>query len=119
MPSGLSDRGCLHAGQARISSKSFEIIESPFSRPNSTPPAFSTSAHRRSGTEPKRASPLTAVYNSMIPQRGLMAARILDGTKTANDIKAEVAIEVRELTAAGLRPGLAVILAGHNAASEI
>jgi methylenetetrahydrofolate dehydrogenase (NADP+) / methenyltetrahydrofolate cyclohydrolase len=48
-----------------------------------------------------------------------MAARILDGTKTANDIKAEIAVDVRELTSAGLRPGLAVILAGHNSASEI
>src|SRR5579864_7260064 len=48
-----------------------------------------------------------------------MAATILDGNKIAAEIKAEVAQKVRELTAAGLRPGLAVILAGNNPASEI
>jgi methylenetetrahydrofolate dehydrogenase (NADP+)/methenyltetrahydrofolate cyclohydrolase len=48
-----------------------------------------------------------------------MPARILDGTKLATDIRAEVAAEVRALSAAGTRPGLAVILAGHNPASEI
>src|SRR5512142_2386791 len=48
-----------------------------------------------------------------------MAATILDGNKIAAEIKAEVAQQVRELTAAGLRPGLAVILAGNNPASEI
>src|SRR5215831_2436072 len=48
-----------------------------------------------------------------------MAARILDGTKIASDIRAEIAAEVKVLSAAGLRPGLAVVLAGHNAASEI
>jgi methylenetetrahydrofolate dehydrogenase (NADP+) / methenyltetrahydrofolate cyclohydrolase len=48
-----------------------------------------------------------------------MPARILDGTKLAADIRAEVAAEVRTLSAAGVRPGLAVVLAGHNPASEI
>jgi len=48
-----------------------------------------------------------------------MAATLLDGNKIAAEIKAEVAQQVRELTAAGLRPGLAVILAGNNPASEI
>ena len=48
-----------------------------------------------------------------------MPAIILDGTKIAAEIKAEVAEDVKELTAAGLRPGLAVVLAGHNPASEI
>jgi methylenetetrahydrofolate dehydrogenase (NADP+) / methenyltetrahydrofolate cyclohydrolase len=48
-----------------------------------------------------------------------MSAIILDGTKIAAQIKEEVGAEVRELTAAGLRPGLAVVLAGHNPASEI
>jgi methylenetetrahydrofolate dehydrogenase (NADP+)/methenyltetrahydrofolate cyclohydrolase len=48
-----------------------------------------------------------------------MPARILNGTKLAADIRAEVAAEVRTLSAAGTRPGLAVILAGHNPASEI
>jgi methylenetetrahydrofolate dehydrogenase (NADP+)/methenyltetrahydrofolate cyclohydrolase len=48
-----------------------------------------------------------------------MAATILDGTKLAGDIRAEVAAEVRSLAEAGVRPGLAVVLAGHNPASEI
>jgi methylenetetrahydrofolate dehydrogenase (NADP+)/methenyltetrahydrofolate cyclohydrolase len=48
-----------------------------------------------------------------------MPARILDGTKLAADIRAEVAVEVKTLAASGTRPGLAVILAGHNPASEI
>ena len=48
-----------------------------------------------------------------------MSAIILDGTKISAQIKAEVAEEVKELTSAGLRPGLAVVLAGHNPASEI
>lgn len=48
-----------------------------------------------------------------------MPAKILDGTKIANDIRSEVAAEVRAMTAVGVRPGLAVVLVGHNAASEI
>src|SRR5215831_18021403 len=48
-----------------------------------------------------------------------MAAIILDGNKIAAQIRAEVAEDVKKLTAAGKRPGLAVILAGHNPASEI
>ena len=48
-----------------------------------------------------------------------MSGIILDGNKIAAQIKAEVGEEVKELTASGLRPGLAVVLAGHNPASEI
>jgi methylenetetrahydrofolate dehydrogenase (NADP+)/methenyltetrahydrofolate cyclohydrolase len=48
-----------------------------------------------------------------------MAARILDGTKIGNDIRGEVAAEVKAMTAAGARPGLAVVLVGHDPASEI
>ena len=48
-----------------------------------------------------------------------MAAIILDGNKIAAEIRAEVATEVKTLTAAGMRPGLAVVLVGHNPASEI
>jgi methylenetetrahydrofolate dehydrogenase (NADP+)/methenyltetrahydrofolate cyclohydrolase len=48
-----------------------------------------------------------------------MAAIILDGNKIASDIRAEVAAEVTALSAAGMRPGLAVILVGNNPASEI
>lgn len=49
----------------------------------------------------------------------IMAATLLDGIKIAAQIRAEVAEDVRGLTAAGIKPGLAVILAGHNPASEI
>jgi len=48
-----------------------------------------------------------------------MSAIILNGTRIAADIRSEVAVEVKTLAAAGLRPGLAVILAGNNSASEI
>jgi methylenetetrahydrofolate dehydrogenase (NADP+) / methenyltetrahydrofolate cyclohydrolase len=48
-----------------------------------------------------------------------MPATILDGTKIAQQIRTEVAAEVRSLAAEGLRPGLAVVLVGHNPASEI
>ncbi|MFZ3341903.1 MAG: bifunctional 5,10-methylenetetrahydrofolate dehydrogenase/5,10-methenyltetrahydrofolate cyclohydrolase [Terriglobales bacterium] len=48
-----------------------------------------------------------------------MTARILDGTKLAAEIRAEVAREVRALAATGIQPGLAVVLVGHNPASEV
>src|ERR1700693_639349 len=48
-----------------------------------------------------------------------MSARILDGTRIANDIRTEVAAEVKAMATAGIRPGLAVVLVGHNPASEI
>jgi methylenetetrahydrofolate dehydrogenase (NADP+)/methenyltetrahydrofolate cyclohydrolase len=48
-----------------------------------------------------------------------MSALILDGTKIAQQIRSEVAAEVRTMAAAGVRPGLAVVLVGHNPASEI
>ena len=48
-----------------------------------------------------------------------MPAKILDGNKIASDIRAQAVQEVQSLAATGQRPGLAVILAGHNPASEI
>ena len=48
-----------------------------------------------------------------------MPATMLDGVKIAAQIRSEVAAEARQLAASGVRPGLAVILAGHNPASEI
>jgi methylenetetrahydrofolate dehydrogenase (NADP+) / methenyltetrahydrofolate cyclohydrolase len=48
-----------------------------------------------------------------------MTARILDGTKIAAEIRAEVAAEVETLARFGIRPGLAVVLVGHNPASEV
>jgi methylenetetrahydrofolate dehydrogenase (NADP+)/methenyltetrahydrofolate cyclohydrolase len=48
-----------------------------------------------------------------------MSAVILDGTKIAAQIRAEIGEEVKHLSSEGLRPGLAVVLVGHNPASEI
>ncbi len=48
-----------------------------------------------------------------------MAARILDGTKLAGEIRAEVAAQAKALALSGVRPGLAVVLVGHNPASEV
>ncbi len=45
--------------------------------------------------------------------------RILDGIAIAAEIKAEVAVEVKELAARGITPGLAVILVGEVPASQI
>jgi methylenetetrahydrofolate dehydrogenase (NADP+)/methenyltetrahydrofolate cyclohydrolase len=46
-------------------------------------------------------------------------ARILDGAAFSAAIKQEVAAEVGQLAARGIRPGLAAVLVGHVAASEI
>jgi methylenetetrahydrofolate dehydrogenase (NADP+)/methenyltetrahydrofolate cyclohydrolase len=48
-----------------------------------------------------------------------MPATILDGQKIAAEIKAEVAEEVKTLTASGIRPGLAAVLVGNDPASEV
>jgi methylenetetrahydrofolate dehydrogenase (NADP+)/methenyltetrahydrofolate cyclohydrolase len=48
-----------------------------------------------------------------------MSATVLDGNKIASEIRAELAAEIKTLTAPGMRPGLAVVLVGHNPASEI
>src|SRR5580692_11504233 len=45
--------------------------------------------------------------------------RILEGAPLAAAIKQEVGAEVGELAALGIRPGLAAVLVGHVAASEI
>jgi len=46
-------------------------------------------------------------------------ARILDGTAIAAQIKLEVAAEVKSLAARGISPGLAAVLVGNVAASQI
>src|SRR6202789_3421918 len=48
-----------------------------------------------------------------------MAARILEGTKIAAEIRTEVAAQAKLLASSGVRPGLAVVLVGHNPASEV
>src|SRR4030095_1446072 len=47
-----------------------------------------------------------------------MAATFMDGTRIAEDIKAEVATEVKELQKRGVHPGLSVVLVGDDAASS-
>src|SRR6202012_3710304 len=46
-------------------------------------------------------------------------SQILDGVPTRNQILSELKPRVDSLIAAGRPPGLAVVLAGHNPASEI
>src|SRR5215471_9702129 len=48
-----------------------------------------------------------------------MPATILEGNKIAAEIHAEAAAAVKSMSAAGMRPGLAVVLVGNNPASEI
>jgi methylenetetrahydrofolate dehydrogenase (NADP+) / methenyltetrahydrofolate cyclohydrolase len=48
-----------------------------------------------------------------------MSALILDGTTIAQQIRSEASAEVKIMASAGVRPGLAVVLVGHNPASEI
>src|SRR5580704_6174003 len=48
-----------------------------------------------------------------------MMPKILDGAAIAAAIKHEVAEEVKNLAAQGIRPGLAAVLVGHVPASEI
>lgn len=48
-----------------------------------------------------------------------MTATILDGTKIASAIRGEVAAHAKLLASSGVRPGLAVVLVGHNPASEL
>jgi methylenetetrahydrofolate dehydrogenase (NADP+)/methenyltetrahydrofolate cyclohydrolase len=50
---------------------------------------------------------------------GSLAARLLDGNKIRDQIKAELAGRIRELKAAGVTPGLAAVLVGENPASQI
>lgn len=59
---------------------------------------------------------------SLIPVKALcpMSAKIIDGKQIAAQLRASVADGVRTRCAQGLRPpGLAVILVGHDAASEV
>jgi len=48
-----------------------------------------------------------------------MSARILEGAKIRDQIFAELKDEVRLLSAAGVRPGLAAVLVGENPASQL
>jgi methylenetetrahydrofolate dehydrogenase (NADP+)/methenyltetrahydrofolate cyclohydrolase len=46
-----------------------------------------------------------------------MAARIIDGKKTAEDIRRDLSVRIASLAARGIVPGLAVILVGEDPAS--
>ncbi|MGA7220390.1 MAG: bifunctional 5,10-methylenetetrahydrofolate dehydrogenase/5,10-methenyltetrahydrofolate cyclohydrolase, partial [Candidatus Sulfotelmatobacter sp.] len=48
-----------------------------------------------------------------------MSATTLDGKKIGTEIRNEVAAEIRIMAAGGIRPGLAVVLVGHDPASEV
>ncbi|HZG85128.1 bifunctional methylenetetrahydrofolate dehydrogenase/methenyltetrahydrofolate cyclohydrolase FolD [Paenibacillus sp.] len=48
-----------------------------------------------------------------------MTATIIDGKKVSSELKAALAQEVQQLTEAGVRPGLAVILVGEDPASQV
>ena len=50
--------------------------------------------------------------------KAIMTASFINGTKIAEDIKREVAAEVQALKGRGIRPGLAVVLVGEDAASS-
>jgi methylenetetrahydrofolate dehydrogenase (NADP+)/methenyltetrahydrofolate cyclohydrolase len=48
-----------------------------------------------------------------------MTARVLDGTKLADEIRAEVAQAVARYRDSGRKPGLAVVIVGENPASQV
>ena len=43
-----------------------------------------------------------------------MAAKIIDGKAIADEIRAELAVELEELKAKGVEPGIATLLVGDN-----
>jgi methylenetetrahydrofolate dehydrogenase (NADP+) / methenyltetrahydrofolate cyclohydrolase len=62
---------------------------------------------------------IAAAGLGLLPQSlgGSMTARIIDGRKTAEEIRGELARRIAALKARGLVPGLAVILVGEDPAS--
>jgi len=48
-----------------------------------------------------------------------VTARILDGSKIRDEIKAELADQIRDLKQSGITPGLAAVLVGENPASQL
>jgi len=61
---------------------------------------------------PDASLPSAGLYDETMP-------KVLDGAAIAATIKQEVAEEVKQLAAQGVRPGLAAVLVGHVPASEI
>ena len=60
-----------------------------------------------------------AYANSGSSAEGVIQGRVLDGNALAAEIKADVAAQVAELAAEGIKPGLAVVLVGSVPASQI
>ena len=75
----------------------------------------------RAPTPPLTYLELCVCYDSVSHHESelVMSARILDGTKLRDQIFSELKDEVRILTAAGVRPGLAAVLVGENPASQL
>jgi methylenetetrahydrofolate dehydrogenase (NADP+)/methenyltetrahydrofolate cyclohydrolase len=48
-----------------------------------------------------------------------MSANIIDGKKISLEVRNEIAVQVRELAAKGIVPGLATVLVGDNPASQV
>jgi len=48
-----------------------------------------------------------------------LSARVLDGNKIRDEIKAELSVQIDELKRAGVTPGLAAVLTGDDPASQI
>src|SRR5271165_4106504 len=48
-----------------------------------------------------------------------MPARILDGLKIRDEIFSELKLDIANLSAQGIRPGLAAVLVGDNPASQL
>ena len=48
-----------------------------------------------------------------------MTARIINGSALAQQIREEAAVRAASLTAAGIKPGLAVVLVGEDPASQV
>ena len=72
--------------------------------------------------------PMTPAVTGTTPHRGngrkhvkvsCSMATIIDGKAISKKIRAQIAVEVAELAAAGHRPGLAVVLVGDNPASKV
>ena len=46
-------------------------------------------------------------------------ATIISGTQISKEVRAQLGEEVKRMTAAGVRPGLAVVIVGNDPASKI
>jgi methylenetetrahydrofolate dehydrogenase (NADP+)/methenyltetrahydrofolate cyclohydrolase len=81
--------------------------------------------HRKNGGDGRRlmhiSESITMIKDVVRPQRkdSKSMTKILDGTAIAAAIQSEVAEQVKQLAAKGIRPGLAAVLVGNVPASQI